>query len=132
MKLVLGFSSQLVVIPKYSTTHLFPKHFFFIPWKPYDFLMFSGVDSLFSNIQTECRKIQSIYLYSVRMGENTDQKNSEYGHFSHSVYYTEILDFRSDAIKKTKSKNGIRAAELVAIIDLPDSAEFRFLLESWF
>ena len=94
--------------------------------------MFSGVDSLFSNIQTECRKIQSIYLYSVRMGENTDQKNSEYGHFSHSVYYTEILDFRSDAIKKTKSKNGIRAAELVAIIDLPDSAEFRFLLESWF
>ena len=41
----------------------------------------------------------------------TDQKNSEYGHFSHSVYYTEILDFRSDAIKKTKSKNRIRAAE---------------------
>ena len=66
------------------------------------------------------------------MGGNTDQKNSESGHFSHSVYYTEILDFRSDAIKKTKSKNGIRAAELVAIIDLPDSAEFRFLLESWF
>ena len=41
----------------------------------------------------------------------TDQKNSKYGHFSLSVYYTEILFFRSDAIKKTKSKAGIRAAE---------------------
>ena len=25
--------------------------------------------------------------YSVRMRENTDQKNSEYGHFSHSVHF---------------------------------------------
>ena len=29
-------------------------------------------------------KIQSISPYSVRMQENTDQKNSEYGHF-HAV-----------------------------------------------
>ena len=27
--------------------------------------------------------------YSVRMRENTDQKNSEYGHFSRSAYYAE-------------------------------------------
>ena len=26
-------------------------------------------------------------LYSVRMPENTDQKNSEYRHFSHSGYH---------------------------------------------
>ena len=38
--------------------------------------------SVFSRIRTEYEKIQSISLYSVRMLENTDQKNSEYGHFS--------------------------------------------------
>ena len=30
---------------------------------------------------------RSISLYSVRMRENADQKNVEYGHFSHSVYF---------------------------------------------
>ena len=30
------------------------------------------------------QKIQNIYPYSVRMRENADQKNSEYGHFSRS------------------------------------------------
>ena len=29
--------------------------------------------------------------YSVRMRENTDQSNSEYGHFSRSVYFPSIL-----------------------------------------
>ena len=31
--------------------------------------------------------------YLVRIRENTDQKNSEYGHFSHSVIYLIIPDF---------------------------------------
>ena len=33
-------------------------------------------------------------LYSVRMQENTDQNNSEYGHFLHSVFnsYNQITD----------------------------------------
>ena len=38
--------------------------------------------SVFSHIRTEYRKIASITSYSVQMRENTDQKNSEYGHFS--------------------------------------------------
>ena len=38
--------------------------------------------SVFSHIRTEYRKIASITPYSVQMRENTDQKNSEYGHFS--------------------------------------------------
>ena len=41
--------------------------------------------SVFSRIQTEYGKILSISPNSVRMRENTDQKNSEYGHFSSSV-----------------------------------------------
>ena len=37
--------------------------------------------SVFSQIRTEYGEI---LRYSVRMRENTDQKNSKYGHFSHS------------------------------------------------
>ena len=41
--------------------------------------------STFSAICTEYGEIQSISPYSVRMRENKDQKNSEYGHFSRSA-----------------------------------------------
>ena len=41
--------------------------------------------SAFSRIRTEYGEILSISPYSIRMRENTDQKNSEYGHFSRSV-----------------------------------------------
>ena len=41
--------------------------------------------SVFSRIQTENGEIRGISPYSVRIWENTDQKNSEYGHFSRSV-----------------------------------------------
>ena len=40
--------------------------------------------SVFSRIRTEYGEILRISPYSVRMQENTDQKNSEYGHFSRS------------------------------------------------
>ena len=35
----------------------------------------------FSRIRTKYGEIRSISMYSVRMQENTDQSNSEYGHF---------------------------------------------------
>ena len=38
----------------------------------------------FSHIRTEYGEIQSISPYSVRMRENTDQNNSEYGLFLRS------------------------------------------------
>ena len=37
--------------------------------------------SVFSRIRTEYGEILRISPYSVRMRENTDRKNSEYGHF---------------------------------------------------
>ena len=37
--------------------------------------------SVFSRIRAEYGEMQSIYPYSVWMWENTDQNNSEYGHF---------------------------------------------------
>ena len=46
--------------------------------------------SAFSRIRTEYGEIRSISTCSVRMRENTDQNNSEYGHFLRSVYH--ILD----------------------------------------
>ena len=41
--------------------------------------------SVFSQIRTEYGEIRSISPFSVRMRENTDQKNSEYGHFLRSI-----------------------------------------------
>ena len=43
--------------------------------------------SVFSHIQTEYGEIRSISPYSVQMGENTDQNDYQYRHFSHSVMY---------------------------------------------
>ena len=40
--------------------------------------------SVFSLIQTEYGEIRHVSRYSVRMRENTDQKNSEYRHFLRS------------------------------------------------
>ena len=42
--------------------------------------------SAFSGTWTEYGEIRSISLYSVRMQENADQNDSEYGHFSRSVF----------------------------------------------
>ena len=41
--------------------------------------------SVFSRIRTEYGEIRSISPYSVQMRENTDQKNSVFGHFSRIV-----------------------------------------------
>ena len=43
--------------------------------------------STFFCIRTEYGDLQSKSLYSVQMRENTDQKNSEYGHFLRSGTY---------------------------------------------
>ena len=40
--------------------------------------------SVFSHIRTEYRDILRISQYAVQMRENTDQKNSKYGHFPRS------------------------------------------------
>ena len=41
--------------------------------------------SVFSRIRTEYGEILRIFPYSVQMWENTDEKNSEYGHFLRSA-----------------------------------------------
>ena len=46
----------------------------------------------FSRIRTEYWEIRSISPYSVRMRENADQNNSDYGHFSSSDYEEKIID----------------------------------------
>ena len=43
--------------------------------------------SVFSHIRTEYGEILLISPYSVQMQENTDQKNSKYGHFLRSVCF---------------------------------------------
>ena len=48
--------------------------------------------SVFSQIRTKYREIRSISPYSVRVRRNTDQKNSEYGHFTNSDLYRYFQD----------------------------------------
>ena len=48
---------------------------------------------IFSRIRTEYGEIRSISPYSVQMGKNTDQKKSEYGHFSLSSILLQHLIF---------------------------------------
>ena len=43
--------------------------------------------SVFSHIWTEYEKILSIFPYSVQMRQNTDQNNTDYGHFSRSASF---------------------------------------------
>ena len=47
--------------------------------------------SVFSRIRTQYEEIRCISPYSVRMRENPDEKNSEYGHFLGSVM---LITFR--------------------------------------
>ena len=44
---------------------------------------------IFSRIRTEYREILSISPYLVQMRQNTDQSNSEHGHFLLSVHYSQ-------------------------------------------
>ena len=54
--------------------------------------------TVFSGIQPENGLIQSISPYSVRMQENPDQKNSEYGHFSRSAFNKDAYFFNAHTI----------------------------------
>ena len=56
---------------------------------PYSELFWSA----FSRIRTEYGEIRSIFPYSVRMRENADQNNSEYGHFLHNFNDQEKDEF---------------------------------------
>ena len=50
--------------------------------------------SAFSRIRTEYGEVLRIFPYSVRMRENTDQNNSESGHFFHSEFVLKIFKMR--------------------------------------
>ena len=47
--------------------------------------------STFARIRIEYGEILPISPYSVQMRENADQNNSEYGHFSRSVVFLDLV-----------------------------------------
>ena len=57
------------------------KGFTLLEKRPYSELFWS----VFSRIRTEYGETRSIPPDSVRIRENTNQKNSEYGHFSRNI-----------------------------------------------
>ena len=59
--------------------------------------------SVFSSIRTEYGERRSISPYSHRLRENTDQKNSVFGHFSRSV--VSFISLMKVVIKSRKSPN---------------------------
>ena len=54
--------------------------------------------SIFCRIRTESGEIWSISPYSVRMQENTDQKNSKYGPFLRSAFKPLTTDIHKNFI----------------------------------
>ena len=70
--------------------------------RPYSELFWSA----FSRIRTEYREISSISPYSLRMRENADQHNSEYGHFSRSATITIITNYTAEYILVRKHFEG--------------------------
>ena len=59
--------------------------------------------SLLPRIWTEYGEILRVSPYSVRMRENIDRKNSEYGHFSHSVKRSFSTVFELKALQHSSS-----------------------------
>ena len=59
--------------------------------------------SALSRIWTEFEDLQSKSLYSVRMRENTDQKNSKDEHFPRSVCFTKISNKIPQIVSKITS-----------------------------
>ena len=57
--------------------------------------------SAFSCIQNEYGEILRIYSYSVRMLENAEKNNSEYGHFLRSVLSSTTGDLKTELLSKT-------------------------------
>ena len=61
--------------------------------------------SVFSRIRTEHGEIPLISPYSIRMRENTDQKNSEYGHFLRSASGLKWVDIEKTLRGKLRSRH---------------------------
>ena len=68
----------------------------------------------FSHIWTEYGEIRSIYPYLVKIRENTNRKNYEYGHVSLSTYETTTLRLRKILARVvfTKLERPVAIAEL--------------------
>ena len=55
--------------------------------------------------------MRSISQYSVKMRENTDQKNSKYGYFSRSDYFWLFFNSKTDLPDLTKLRGEFRVEE---------------------
>ena len=68
--------------------------------------------SAFSRIRTKYGEILRISPYSIQMRGNTDQNNSEHGHFSRSdsLFYSFSLSKRSDkrSVNVTSQQGGLK------------------------
>ena len=68
-----------------------------------------------SGIRTEYGEILGISPYSVRMRENADQNNSEYGHFYAVIYLLVVVGICRMLYKKLHENVSLQAIKLVEI-----------------
>ena len=82
-------------------------------WK---LLVFGVILSAFSRIRTEYGEIRSISPYSVRMRENADQNNSEYGYFLRYVWD----DKHDNAYEKVDKRLEYFSSEWIKVVMIID------------
>ena len=74
--------------------------------------------SVFSRIRTKYGEIQSMSPYLVRLRENTNQKNSEYGRFPCSVLYAKKISlfefFSSSPTKRMEVKSNANQIDVIS------------------
>ena len=75
-------------VKKMCVLKIFEEICFSVTTTAYNLSIFGVLWSLFPHIQTEYWDTRSISPCPVQMRENTNRKNSEYGHFSGSVHCT--------------------------------------------
>ena len=100
-------------IKKICVLKIFEEIFVAVTTTAYNLSVFGVFWSLFPHIRTEYWDTRSISPCPVQMQENTNRKNSEYGHFSGSVHYKTVarktsktlflLQNRSAATSKSSS-----------------------------
>ena len=71
--------------------------------------------SVFSRILTEFGEILHISSYSVQIQENTDQKNSKYGHFLRRVIYI-LTHRRTLGLLKTLKKEVFKTGAAILMM----------------
>ena len=87
--------------------------------------------STFSHIRTEYGEMRSISPYSVQVGENIDQNNSEHGHFSRSANVKILSLFSRELESFGNSGNQPRRTTIYLKCSRYYHTTFSYYIQQW-